>query len=289
MSYRNHEHLVAPARAARTGLGWLVLGCVVIVMVSYMGAVMFFEFVVTLIPGGGQELAGGANPVALLALLFGFVFWIIAMAVALPMVHRRELRPVLGLFVWPQFRAVFWAMLLLYGVLIILPPWDLLSDTVPNLPIARWLVLLPLGLLCILIQVTAEELIFRGYLQQQLAARFASPLIWMGVPSALFGLAHYDASMGSNAWLFVIWAGVFGLLMADLTARSGSLGPAIAVHLINNIFALLVISPADSMSGLALYSYTFSLQDEAAVLTLLPVDFALMLVAWLTARLALRA
>lgn len=288
MSYRNHEHLVAPARAGRAGLGRLLLGCVVIVMVSYLGAVMFFDFVVALMSDGGKALAGGATPLALLALLFGFIFWIVAMAVVLPMVHQRELRPVLGPRVWPHFRAVLLGLLVLYVALIVLPPWDMLAQSEPNLPLSKWLALLPLSLLCILIQVTAEELIFRGYLQQQLAARVSSPVVWMGVPSALFALAHYDGAMGGNAWLIVIWAGMFGLLMADLTARSGSLGPAIAVHLINNCFAILLISPPDSLAGLSLYTYTFSLADEDAVLALLPVDFALMLVSWLTARLALR-
>lgn len=288
MSYPNHEHLVAPARAARSGLVWLVMGCIVIVMLAYVGAVMFFNLVTSLMPGGGAALVDGDSPIALLALLFGFIFWIIAMAVALPLVHRRELRPVFGASVRPQFRAVFVALLVLYGALIVLPPWDVLDQTTPNLPLSRWLMLLPLSLLCILVQVTAEELLFRGYLQQQLAARCASPLVWMGVPSALFALAHYDGTMGGNAWLFVIWAGMFGLLMADLTARSGSLGPAIAVHLINNCLAMLVISPPDSLSGLSLFAYTFSLADEDAVLALLPIDFALMFVSWLTARLALR-
>jgi membrane protease YdiL (CAAX protease family) len=148
--------------------------------------------------------------------------------------------------------------------------------------------LLPLSLTGLLIQVSAEELVFRGYLQQQLAARFATPLIWAGVPALLFGLAHHDTAMGGNVWLVVIWAGLFGLLMADLTARAGTLGPAIAVHFVNNFLGLLVIAPAETLSGLALYTYTFSLADTAMVRQLLPVDFALMLVSWLAARLALR-
>ncbi len=53
-----------------------------------------------------------------------------------------------------------------------------------------------------LIQTGAEELVFRGYLQQQLAARFASPLIWMVLPALIFGAVHYDpATAGPNVWL----------------------------------------------------------------------------------------
>jgi uncharacterized protein len=155
--------------------------------------------------------------------------------------------------------------------------------------LSRWLLLLPLSLLAVLVQVSAEEIVFRGYVQQQLAARFNSPLIWMVLPSALFALGHYlPAEAGENALMVALWAGVFGILMADLTARSGSLGPAIAVHLWNNVSAILIVSLPDDLSGLALYLTPFSMDDAAAIRTWLPVDFALMLVSWLAARLAIR-
>jgi DNA-directed RNA polymerase subunit RPC12/RpoP len=45
----------------------------------------------------------------------------------------------------------------------------------------------------VLIQTGAEEVLFRGYLQQQLAARFASPIAWMVLPSAIFALPALPA------------------------------------------------------------------------------------------------
>ena len=157
------------------------------------------------------------------------------------------------------------------------------------MPFGRWAALLPLSLAALLIQVSAEEILFRGYLQQQLAARFDSPLIWMLVPSVLFAAGHYVPSeAGENALMIALWAAVFGCLMADLTARAGTLGPAIAVHLANNVVAILLISVTDSMNGLALYVSVEATSDPALVRAWLPVDFAMMLVSWLAARLALR-
>jgi len=130
--------------------------------------------------------------------------------------------------------------------------------------------------------------LFRGYLQQQLAARWNAPLIWMAVPSVLFGLAHYDADAGSNAWLVVLWAIMFGLMMADLTARAGSLGPAIALHFVNNLMAMLLIGLPESLSGLALYHYPMGMDNEAAIRALLPLDVMFVVVSWLGARLAIR-
>jgi membrane protease YdiL (CAAX protease family) len=114
--------------------------------------------------------------------------------------------------------------------------------------------------------------------------------VWMFVPAALFGIAHYlPDSAGSNAWTIVAWATMFGVLMADLTARSGTLGPAIAVHFVNNLSAMVLTSVPDDMSGLALYVLPFGLSDEAQMAAWLPVDFGFMLVSWLVARLAIRA
>ncbi|MFC6636344.1 CPBP family intramembrane glutamic endopeptidase [Sulfitobacter sediminilitoris] len=141
----------------------------------------------------------------------------------------------------------------------------------------------------VLVQVSAEEIVFRGYVQQQLAARFKSPMIWMVLPSVLFALGHYlPDTAGENALIIAIWAGVFGILMADLTARSGSLGPAIAVHFWNNVSAMLIVSLPDELSGLALYLSPFSMEDTEALQAWLPVDFAMMFVLWLAARVAIR-
>jgi uncharacterized membrane protein len=93
---------------------------------------------------------------------------------------------------------------------------------------------------------------------------------------------------GELAWVIVLWSALFGLALADLTARAGTLGPAIALHLINNATAILFISMPDSLSGLSLYHSPFDMSDEAMVRAWMPVEFMMILVSWLAARLAIR-
>ena len=293
-NYSAHAAFVAPARST-SALWRFFLGLFVAVVAYVALNELYFQTIYGLAGSAAPSLHGdllkGATPQAMYLLLFSFGTMAMAVAVTVPIVHRRSAGSLLGLprRLWPSFRAVSGAMLLLGVTLAVLPPWSMGGELAPNLPLSRWLLLLPLSLLAVLVQVSAEEIVFRGYVQQQLAARFNAPLIWMVLPSALFAAGHYlPAEAGENALMVALWAGVFGILMADLTARSGSLGPAIAVHLWNNVSAILIVSLPDDLSGLALYLTPFSMDDAAALRSWLPVDFALMLVSWLAARLAIR-
>jgi membrane protease YdiL (CAAX protease family) len=167
--------------------------------------------------------------------------------------------------------------------------WSLVFDAEPGLPLRAWLALLPLTLLGILVQTGAEELVFRGYLLQQLAARFRSPLAWMVLPSILFGLVHYVPGMpGSTALILVLGATLFGLFAADLTAATGSIGAAWGFHFANNVLALAVLATDGTITGLALYLTPYTADAEGAARLALLADYALLTAAWALCRLALR-
>ncbi len=166
--------------------------------------------------------------------------------------------------------------------------WFARFDPVPQLDPGRWLALLPFALLAVLIQTGAEELVFRGYLQQQLAARFRSPLVWLLLPSLGFGLAHYDpGATGADLWLVVAATALFGLAAADLTARSGSIGAAWGFHFANNTAALLVVAVKGTIPGLALFTTPYT-ADDPAMARLLAIDIATLGIAWFVVRRALQ-
>ena len=259
----------------------------------FLGSVVSFVlwFVLQPQPLAQEQTELGGSSAGLLMLLGGFIFLTLGTAVAVRVFHARSLGSVLGPWraVVRDFTSVFRGLLILAFVVAILPPYDLGVPLTSNLAPGTWALLLPFTLTAILIQTSAEEIVFRGYLQQQLAARFGSPVVWMVLPTALFAFGHdLPAEAGDNAVIVALWAGIFGLMMADLTARAGNLGPAIAVHFANNLTAIALISLPDSLSGLALFTVELSIADEEALWTLLPVDFGMMILMWLTARLAIR-
>ena len=290
MSYDPHDRLINPARASASPFR-LLAGVVAFMIGSVYLSFLWWDFAVQWLAGPDSgSIFFGNSPGAALAVLFGFVFDLAVLGIVLRVLHKRSLLSLLGRLplAIAQFITCAKALMLLYLVLsVVMTVGD---DTISlNLSPLHWLVLLPVALPFLLIQIGTEELIFRGYLQSQLAARFRHPVIWIGLPSILFGLIHYDISLHpDNVWLIVIWAACFGVAAADLTARSGTLGPAFALHLVNNIFAILISAPRGDLDGLALFTYDDPGKTQAYDWPILPLSIATVLCGWLVARIALR-
>ncbi|AXT35931.1 CPBP family intramembrane metalloprotease [Phaeobacter sp. LSS9] len=297
-AYAAHDLLVDPARSAPQ-LWRLLLGLLLIGVLTYALTAVAVQTLIAAFPGTWvRDLPAGGSPVAMLVLLSSFLCVTIAVACTLRLLHRRSLSSVIGPMplALQQFGRTCLRLAILMAALallwLILPGGldaGVMSDLTPNLALHQWLRLLPLALIAIFMQISAEEILFRGYLQQTLAARGLHPLIWLLVPSAIFAVGHYvPEDAGVNAPLIALWAGGFGLLMADLTARAGTLGPAMAIHFVNNIIAILLFGSPTSLSGLALFLVPFELSDPVILRQMLWLDFAVVGLCWLVARLAIR-
>jgi uncharacterized protein len=293
-AYRPHEGYIAAARP-RAQL-WRLLPAVLVIIFCYFGPVIatFTCFTTSLGPDTARTLAAqilkGSFPGAMLTVLYSFTGLALGTMAAVRLVHRRSAGTLFG----PSTRATlanFLAVLVpLLGLQLVAAALSLGDASLrPGIGFAAFLAYLPLALPGILIQTGAEELLFRGYLQQQLAARFRSPLVWMAVPSALFAAGHYQPdTYGTGALVIVLWAFLFGCLAADLTARTGNLGAALALHAANNAVGMLVIGLDGTLDGLALWVMDFD-PDAAGTFTLLLVtNFLMLLTSWLVARIALR-
>lgn len=272
----------------------LVLGCVLIAICA---------FVFTLAPLGLAWLMRGSDaalgiaqglqqpdtPRATLVLLFSFVGMAVGAALAVRLLHRRRAPSLFG----PRQR-VLRDFVISAGVVLAIYTFGFalwLTQYTPeaNLAPTRWLLLLPLALLGVAIQTMAEEMAFRGYLMQQLAARFKSPLIWLILPALAFGAVHFDpGAAGENVWIIVGAAALFGLAAGDLTLRTGSLGAAWGFHFANNIVAILFVSTKGTITGLSLMQTPYGVDNAQVMQVLVFGDLALLLIAWAILRRLLR-
>jgi len=284
MQYIEHEGFVAPARA-RPELWRLLTGTLLALVVYFLGMAILFGLLVLT---SGFEGAGhwmilmseGGTPTAALLVLATFVGMGLGPIIAAKLLHKRGPGSLFGPLAKTtrHFLIAMAVCLAVYAISLLIP-----SDMqpAPNLAFSMWIAYMPLALVGILIQTGAEEVLFRGYLQQQLAARFAPPLIWMLLPSVLFALLHYQpAVMGDNAWVVVGAVFVFAVLAADLTAKTGSIGAAWGFHFANNTIAILFVALDGPLSGLALYTVPMGDMSAAELRPLLLVDIAVTTLIW---------
>ncbi len=284
------ETFIAPA-TGRNSVIRLIAGVLLVfgVYIAFFFVMFTLAWLIDLQAGIewlGRALTLGATPAEMSALFATFLGMILGVFLAVRLIHRRSPRTLFG----PDIRAFLkhFTIALVVGM-VIFGLYELVSlawiDPVPRLSLATWLRWLPLGMLMLLIQVTAEELTFRGYLVQQLASRYASPLIWMLLPAFLFGLAHYrQQEMGANTWLLVGAAVVIGLALTDLTRATGDLGAAIGLHFVSNFWAIMVISAERRLSGFSLFMTPLPPSDTGLMRGMILMDVVVFLYAWLVLR-----
>ncbi len=281
----------APARCElwRLGLGLAVVvftyaGFLALLVAGLFAAVGPMQFL-----GRLNALARPADPAAAALLLATFGGMLLGTLLAVSACHFRSAGSLFG--GWGPtlggFAVAAAVALPSYGLVLALG--TLLEPALlPGLPFELWLRWLPLALPLLLLQVTAEEALFRGYLQSQLAARFRHPAIWMVLPSAGFAALHWNAEAGTLVWGILATTFVFGLIAADLTRRSGSIGAAIGLHFVNNAFGLLVISVSGTITGLALYRTPYTMADTGPMAVSLAFNLVFLLAVWRLVVLALR-
>lgn len=291
MQYPAHEELVGPARA-KSALWRFVLGLILVVIVYVVGLAALFGALVLLsgFAGANEWLArmsAADSPTATLLVLATFVGMGIGSLLAARILHRRPFWSLFGarMRLLRHFGLAAGLCVVIYGLSALMPSP---IEPVRNLSMGMWFSFLPLALVGVLIQTGAEEVLFRGYIQTQLAARFSSPLIWMVLPSALFAVLHYQPEMlGEDAWFMVAAIFLFALLAADLTARTGTIGAAWGFHFANNCAAILIVGIEGPLSGLALYTVPLSQIGSGVLGPMLALDLVVMVAVWGALRLAL--
>lgn len=113
---------------------------------------------------------------------------------------------------------------------------QLLAEYVPSIPVDKTAEQLyaqmtlawagPFVLVIGLVPGFCEEMLFRGYIQQRLVARWG-PWTGISVASVLFGLAHVMPHV-------VLFATILGFYFGVIAWRTGSIGPTIACHFFVN-------------------------------------------------------
>ncbi len=269
----------------RTVVGLILIG---VIWMAWTMALMFGSIGVGLVrPEAFKAMFGMADvpltyadTIAMLLIALATI-WGFSLGVWLTArwIHKRPFMSVVAAnrrFSFSQFGA---GCLIAAGYLVVSMTWSFVSGNAPrrsDLALETWaLALAPIALV-VFIQAASEEMVFRGYLPQQLAARFGNALVWGFIPSVLFGLMHAANSPGDTtyAMFYVAIATIMGMVMMAMVWRTGSLAAAMGFHFINNIGALTVAGADQGPSSIALFVWspaqlTASASSELLIIGLL--------------------
>lgn len=264
------QRFVAPARERseiwRTMLGFVLAVAFIILIgiILALGLTFGGEFLQAGLGFGlMNEIQESRTIFATLSQLFLISTFIPALWLVLRFLHKRPLRTLLGpngKINWRYWRFAVYFVLAL--AMIDVATTLSTSELTQQMPVFKWALWLLPSLVLLFAQTTAEELLFRGYLQQQLAARFKSRWIWWVMPAVIFGAFHWNpTSFGENAAMVVVTTTLMGLILADITARFGSLSPAMGLHFANNLVVMLFMNTEGQLSGMSFYLYDIDLQS----------------------------
>ncbi|MEM6664498.1 MAG: CPBP family intramembrane glutamic endopeptidase [Pseudomonadota bacterium] len=271
---------IAPA-ARRTGIWWMLLGLLIIVGLWLLGtlAVLIGWVLWQVVQLGDVDLAlqqmgafmVGGTPLTIVLILATFGGIWLGVWLAMVAIHDQSFRTILA----PDKRVHVRDLLLGIGLAVAFFLPSLVAALVlaepyrTELTIGTWAVwLIPIVLL-VFVQAGSEELIFRGYLLQQLGQISRHPAVWAGVPAVGFGLLHLFNLPGIGGVYYAAVTTLMGFSFAVLVWRSGNLWSAIGLHLGNNLLGIAFIGAEGPLAGMQ-----FWLFPEETVVTLMPVDLA---------------
>ncbi len=286
MSYARYQPVIDQARG-KHALWRLLLGLVLVVIVS-AGWTLGILAIVALRSGTPFSEAIeilpflGLTPSGTALFLFLYVGLGYGSLIAAQALHGRGPRSIIG----PPARtlrhfviAAAASLSILCGLALVTLPFP--PAPIRNLDLGTWLLWLPLGAIVVAAQTGSEEILFRGYMQSQIAARFKSTWTWLLLPSLAFGALHTMPTLPLIvSFAYAGAAAFFGLLAADLTARTGSIGAAWGFHFGNNAFAILIIAADANISGLGLLRAETGMTDLIASPSLLVFELFALTAIW---------
>lgn len=200
-------------------------------------------------PANPMDLSAyGIDPsLGLFLLLFPFIISVVLYVPLSKALHKRKATEVINgtlSFRWSRFFSgiIVWGLLILayYSIQIAIDP----SNFEFRFDIGSFLPLLIVSLLVIPLQTSYEELLFRGYLSQGIAAWSRSRWLVVAIPSVLFALLHsFNPEVEKYGfWIMMLQYLTIGLTFAIASILDDGIEIALGAHAINNILMAVLVT-----------------------------------------------
>jgi membrane protease YdiL (CAAX protease family) len=273
--------------AARWGKhrGWRYILGLMIILFAWLIVGSGASVLVAIALGGQADPSGLGLVEYYLFVMASFLCFLAGVLIAVSLVHRRHPRTLVTArkkINWRRVGHGFVAWFVPYCLIGGLGQYLFYPDTFSfNSDLATFALFVPLALVLTAIQITAEELFFRGYIVQG-ASLIWSNRVFLAIASAvIFTLPHLlNPEVSAGGWLtvFVTYFLVPGLLWTVVSLIDGTTELAIGVHFANNIGGVLLFNitgsalPSPALFTISEYHATYG---ALAVLVAVPVFLAI--------------
>ncbi|HEY9622938.1 MAG TPA: CPBP family intramembrane glutamic endopeptidase [Crinalium sp.] len=236
-------------------------------------------------------LGGQIDPSALgiveyyLFVMASFLIFLAGVLIAVSLVHRRHPRTLVTAWEridWHRVGQGFVAWFVPYCLIGGLGQYLFYPDTFSfNSDLLTFARFIPIALIFTAIQITTEELFFRGYIVQGASLIWSNRVFLAIVPAVIFTLPHLlNPEVSAGGWLTVFSNYLFvpGLVWTVVSLIDGTTELAIGVHFANNIGGTLLFNitgsalPSPALFTISEYHATYG---ALAVLVAVPVFLAI--------------
>lgn len=143
-------------------------------------------------------------------------------------------------------------------------------------------ILLVLSVIAFPVQASFEEVFFRGYLMQGFGLLSKKPVIPILATSLLFGIGHIMNGTGMTLDIFaLIDTVIIGVALGTITLGENSIETAVGIHVMNNLYAVLIVStPGGIFGDLPSIITTSSIPYGDILVTTVSAVIAIMVLFW---------
>ncbi|HEY9799464.1 MAG TPA: type II CAAX endopeptidase family protein [Leptolyngbyaceae cyanobacterium] len=220
-----------------------------------------------------------------LFVMASFLFFLAGVLITVSLVHRRHPRTLVTArerIDWHRVGHGFVAWFVPYCLIGGLGQYLFYSETFSfNSDLLTFALFVPIALVLTTIQITTEELFFRGYIVQGASLIWSNHVFLAIVPAVIFTLPHLlnpEAIAGGWLTIFSNYFLVPGLVLTVVSLIDGTTELAIGVHFANNIGGTLLFNitgtalPSPALFTISEYHATYG---ALSVLVAVPVFLAI--------------
>lgn len=179
-----------------------------------------------------------------------FIFFALAIFIVIKWLHGRKFRTLINADARIKFKRLvfgfsiwFLLQLILMGISLVMDP----QNYTFSFQAEKWFPLFLFALILTPIQISAEELFFRGYLIQGMSLITKNKFFLIIITSLLFMFPHlFNPELQRGpVWLALTYF-AFGAFMSLITLKDNGLELALGTHAANNLSIFLLMNAKDS-------------------------------------------